>query len=59
VLAVLAAASCLELGERPLAEGLERVRGESRRAAAAVAGGRAARIELGALADAFRRRLVF
>jgi histidine ammonia-lyase len=57
VLAVLAAAACLELGDRGLARGLEQVQAESRSAAAAVRAGRAAGTELGALADAFRRRV--
>ena len=58
VLAVLAAAACLELGERPLARGLEKVRDESRAAAAAVAAGRAAGTELGALTNRFRERVL-
>jgi histidine ammonia-lyase len=58
VLAVLAAAACLELGSRSLSHGLERVQGESRPAAAAVAAGRAAGTSLGALAESFRERVL-
>jgi histidine ammonia-lyase len=55
VLAVLAAAACLELGGRALARGLERVQDDSRAAAAAVAAGQAAGAALGELAETYHR----
>jgi histidine ammonia-lyase len=57
VLAVLAAAAGLELGDRSLSRGLERIQDDSRAAAAAVGAGRASGAALGTLADVLRERV--